>query len=260
MVKMNLVKKKIFVLIIFCFFFFFVSETRGEGEWWVRKGKPGDRLKVDLNGDGRADVVEVEREDENGEFVLRVGRATVSSRLENGPVSDFGIVDLREGDGFVEVFVHTEGPSADDEYVFFRYRDGALVELGRVERWVRKVKDGELWVDDWMGFWTRHSVYLLRNERLVEVKREFFYVGVEGRAEDDLHLRLSFSEPSVSVRIRRGRVVRVVGWKPEEKKAKGEELREFGGWYFLWSEEEGVGGWCRLKDFYDKVKGLNWAD
>jgi len=209
--------------------------------------------KVDLNGDGRLDAIRIIETNEDGGFTLKINKTIITDSL-NAEVDGFIIVDIDTTDIFKEVAVHTPGESDDDEYVIYWYDGKKIYQMGRISRWPEFSGDGKVLVDDWMGFWRKREIYVLDKESktLSVIPQEFYYVGVEAEVKDPFSLNRSrVDEDGVSI-VNAGEKIILLLYSPSK-----EDLYE--DWYQI-KTSSGFIGWAKLKTFYEKVKGLPWAD
>ena len=137
-----------------------------------------DRAEADLDGDGAAEQISLERLDRVvGAFTLHVGEADITDRLSDD-VSGLRVVDIWGHDDYREVAVHTNGPSDDPDTWLFWYNGSELHRVGRIAGYLSIGPFAWVYARQWMGFWDRSCAWLLDNEthRLDEQAQDFYAV------------------------------------------------------------------------------------
>ncbi|MEO0230542.1 MAG: hypothetical protein ABIL77_03175, partial [candidate division WOR-3 bacterium] len=137
--------------------------------------------KIDLNGDGKADTIQLLDIDEAGDFILRINKTYFKGSLSDS-VNGLSIVDFDENDKYKEIAVHTTGLSSDDEYLILWNDRKNITEMEVLKRWLQFLGNGIIYCDDWMGFLKKREKYILNNEtrKLEKIPQELYYTGVEG--------------------------------------------------------------------------------
>ena len=209
--------------------------------------------KVDLNGDGRLDAIRIIETNEDGGFTLKINKTIIKDTL-NAEVDGFIIVDIDTADIFKEVAVHTPGESDDDEYLIYWYDGKKAFQMARIARWPEFTGNGKVLVDDWMGFWRKRDIYVLNKESrtLNIIPQEFYYVGMEAEVIEPFSLNHSRVDEDGITIVNAGEKIILLLCSP----SKGDFYED---WYQI-KTSSGFVGWAKLKIFYQKVKGLPWAD
>lgn len=110
-----------------------LQESIIENDLKVEKVHDGDTIslkvdgKYDLNGDKKKDKIQIRvtgREDST----IRINKSEISIYCDHP--YDFYLVDFIKDDGFVEIAVYDDGPSADPITTFYRYDGKNIYELG----------------------------------------------------------------------------------------------------------------------------------
>ncbi len=113
--------------------FFNLQECIIENDLKIIKGNSDNKFslnvqgKYDLNNDGKKDSIKIRllgRE----ESTARINKSEIS--IESDHPFDFYLVDLVKDDGFVELAIYDDGPSADPMTTFYRYDGKKIHELG----------------------------------------------------------------------------------------------------------------------------------
>lgn len=217
-----------------------------QGPVKIRPAKPLQSARVDLNGDGKPEDIRLYRKKEPSEFDLVINdKVRISDRLD-GEIDGFEIVDIDRKDRFREVAVHTEGPSDDDQYLYFWYDGVRLQKSGLLARWPKYLGNGIVLVQQWEGFWGSQNKFVLRKDHtLAEVPQEFYSVGCTPTVRRPLGL-LQRRNGTPLANLRVGSKITVL-------------LGDKKGWFLVQSENDLV-GWVREEDLLAKVEGLPIAD
>ncbi|MDA8210292.1 MAG: hypothetical protein M0021_00190 [Clostridia bacterium] len=209
--------------------------------------------KEDLNGDGTEEEIKISDIDQEGNFVLKAGQASVKGKLKQGGADGFVIVDIDKSDKHKEVAVHTPGPSSDDEFLVYGFDGTVLKEMGRLSRWPKFTGNGIVYVDDWMGFWSKTSKYVLTNQRILKyVPQEFYSVNQEGTVRESFALQKSRTDNSVVAKLQKGSRITIVLCAPPSKNYYDD--------WFLIKSETNLLGWAKGRDMFERVDGLSFAD
>lgn len=94
-----------------------------------------EKVVVDLDGDGVEEKITYRiKEDESGSkgYELQVNTTTVFAE-GNQFMDTFAIVDSNTQDSYKEIAIGDTGPSNDEVTTFYRYKEGKLIELGKIE-------------------------------------------------------------------------------------------------------------------------------
>jgi len=212
------------------------------------------QAKVDLDGDGTADLVSLEvPENSTGDFLLKINDKSVKGRLSDTPTGFF-ITDIDSSDRLTEVLVYTPGPSDDDEYLVYQYDGKKIWELGHLSRWPLFLGNGIVYVKDWMGFWEKVEKFVLnkKERRLQRIPQELYYVGVKTTVSQSFPIYQRPKSPVVIANLKVGSSIEVLAWLPQFEKDDYSEQ-----WYLI-RTEHGLLGYAPLKGI--KVTNLPWAD
>lgn len=92
--------------------------------------------EYDLNGDGNQDKINLKLQkntDTNVDTYIEVNGIKEEIYMSYTLDGETRLIDLDEGDGFIEVVYFDEGPSADPTYFFYRYDGEKLYKIVDVE-------------------------------------------------------------------------------------------------------------------------------
>lgn len=218
--------------------------------------------QADIDGDGANESIKLELTADDG-YKLIIDGSSVLGSLDSGAPDGFKVVDIRTTDAVKEVAVHAPGPSSDDEYRLYWLKGTAIKEVGHLARWPEFPGNGSVYVDRWEGFWRERDRWTLvpATHKLVKVPQEFHSVDQECTAKEAFPLAWKRSAPGVVAEVvAAGTKARVVLAAAPERRGCGKEGGPFFCRWYLLRSETGILGWARLKDFYEKVDGLLWAD
>jgi len=95
--------------------------------------------------------------------------------------------------------------SSDDEFLVYSYGGGIFKEMGRLSRWPMFPGNGIIYVDDWMGFWSKTSKYVQTNQRVLkQVPQEFYAVNQEGTVRESFALLTSRTDNTIMTSLKQG--------------------------------------------------------
>jgi len=207
----------------------------------------------DLNGDGIEENIRLVYADQEGNFTINIGSIEYSNKLSDS-VDGFILVDVNENDKFLEVAIHTPGPSDDDEYLILRYKGNEIKVLGKLTRWPYFMRNGIVYVDDWMGFWKKREKFVLnpKTEQLEKVPQEFYYVGIEATVAKSFPIYQTRENKEVVANLKEKSKILIILCDPSDSNTFKHQ--------YLIKSESGILGWASLESFEDKLEGLPWAD
>lgn len=207
----------------------------------------------DLNGDGLLEVINLTHADIEGRFTLKINNLQFSEQLSDS-VDGFILVDIDKGDRFVEIAVHTPGPSDDDEFLVLRYKGDTIEPLGKLSRWPYFFGNGIVYVDDWMGFWKKREKYILnqKTEQLEKVPQELYYVGTEATVSKSFPIYRTRENKEIVANLREKSQVVIILCDPSNK----DYLKH----QYLIKSESDLLGWSSLETLAYSLEGLPWAD
>lgn len=208
--------------------------------------------KIDLNGDGKVDTIQLLDTDEAGNFTLIINKTSYKGLMSDS-VNGFIIVDIDENDKYKEIAVHTPGPSSDDEYLILWYDGKNILEMGILARWPQFLGNGIIYCDDWMGFWKRREKYILNTQtrKLEKIPQELYYVGVEGTVGKSFTIYRTKELKEPIAKLRTGSKVLILACYIGKEEAKN---------IYLIKSESGLLGWAAEDKILENLKDLPLAD
>jgi hypothetical protein len=235
-------------------------------------------LEVDLNGDGRAETLRIEKlpekahepsripdeapcwQDRNA-FKISLGKANLTA--DSGPclsVSYAGIVDLDTRDTLKELVVGAEGrPSLENQYFLFRWTGTELEPV--LKPWPGPDQlgafpgNGTVLFDSDSFRWRSLSrrVYDAQQGQLISPPQEWTYLGWNHTAKQSFALLFAAAKGSAVVaNVRAGSTVTLLAraevgaTQKEPQRISGSRLAPRGGeLWLLFKSETGLMGWAR---------------
>lgn len=218
--------------------------------------------KLDLNGDGKKDQVEIHITKDTSEFVLSVNQIKVKAFLGNSrddsdyEADGFDIVDIDTADKFKEIAVHAPGISSDDLFLVYSYDGKSLKKMALLSRWPTFLGNGVVLEDGWMGWWRIRNEYILNQliRTLQLIPQELYYVGVEGKVSTTFPLYTTKKKARSIARLKPQNKITILLY---DFCHKGDGPQR--NWYLVKSEH-GLVDWASENDIETKIGGLPWAD
>lgn len=97
----------------------------------IIKIKSGD--SYDMDGDGKKEKIELKLKNNSLEYTLKIGDDDITDVPTDALTGDIYLANLVKGDGKLEAFVFTQGPSDDPETYWYDYEDKVIRKLGDIE-------------------------------------------------------------------------------------------------------------------------------
>lgn len=203
--------------------------------------------KVDLNGDGKLDVVCFKDE---GNCTVKI-YVNYTSQMEGGPAYITDIVDIDERDNIKEITVGDSGPSDDYSTRFYYYNGKDIVYMGTVggtlENGITINSDGKVIARERgkiLHTWFYTKIYRLnKNHLLGGVPQQNIYkMNYKVKLKIELPLQKSQIDRSVVTILKPGEEVTIVASDDKE-------------WCLL-ENSKGIRGWFAVEKF-STIKGIN---
>ena len=217
-------------------------------------------LEADVDGDGKADRITVKATDEYGAYVLTVGGASVTGRIDES-VDEVKIIDIDRNDRHREVSVFSHGPSDDPQHHIYWYDGRKIYTVGKLAG-VDFTGHGWVYEHWWAGFWTGTDKHVLdrKTHRLKKLPQEFYHVGVKAKVRSSFPIYCTRSAKTALANPRAGSTVEVVLCAQVKRTGKlGPEDEHYDRWYLVKSES-GLSGWTKEELLYKHLEGLPLAD
>jgi len=222
-------------------------------------------LVMDINFDRAEETIKFKC-DESGQFTLKINDKSLIGQFVEGYDAFIEIIDMDRNDNLKEVVAKGLGSSDYMECFFYQFVNGEILPCGYLPgNFGIKTKGNKILEEHiWMGFYSVDFNHRFDTEnKILTFIREDLY---------DIDVPAEVTIPFKILKYRYDNSAVVQTLKPKTKitlikadinpKCSYEEMDykydENCDW-FLIKTEEGVQGWCRLKDFRDNVEGLVWA-
>jgi hypothetical protein len=222
-------------------------------------------IVTDVNYDRSAETIKF-TSDESGAFTLKVNNQSVNGQFFEGYDAFIKIIDIDNNDNLREIAAGGYGSSDAMEWFFYQFIDGKIIPCGHLPGNFGIKTTGNKIVKEhvWMGFYSLDFRYRFDTEnKTLTYIHEYVY---------DIDVPAEVTKPFSVLKYRYDNSEVVKTLKPKIKIALvkvdltpqcNDEISDYRfddncDW-FLVKTEDGIQGWCRLKDFMDNVEGLIWA-
>jgi hypothetical protein len=209
---------------------------------------------TDLNGDDVPEEISLTNIGETTEFYLEISGKKIKGKFYEEPSDGFIIIDIDKYDKYKEIAVHTPGPSSDDEYFIYWYDGKAIQETAHLSRWPKFLGNGIVYVDGWVGFWTRRDKYILNNStrKLDHVLQFAYYVGVKANVKN--------SFPIFKDKELKEKVALLSKYSEIEILVCDMDYREWNDHIYLIKSKSNLIGWASNQAIHHNLEGLPLAD
>ncbi len=227
----------------------------------------GDTTVVlDINFDGSDDVIKLKFAGENRPCVLTINGRQQKVEFVYAYDALIRIIDINRNDNRREVVVYGLGNSDQLECFFYQLNDdGQIIPCGHLAGNVGfdTKGNGTLTEKAWMGFWEAKFEYDFdtKAKTLTFVEKEFYDVNQNAEVKSPFKLLVSNKDNSeVAATLKPGTKITLVkaDISPTCETNAGYIEDMMCDWFYI-KTSDGIVGWCRLRDFNEKVDGLIWA-
>lgn len=241
----------------------FQFEMPCEANWYAVDVPGGMETAYDLDGDGKAETVyyATKVNGENGRTVnsLLISGTEFKDYVQGSNVREeyFGVVDLLEGDGCLELAVYDFGSGDDPSTAFYRYVNGTLVKLGTVQGFAdsASIGSGEVHLDgkgniygmfrlQVLQGWHAPAQWTLTEDGMIaEVKEALYYPQMPESEQGEKRI---FARESFLVYARQDTESEYTYARPSENRISfaATDNEE----WLLISIEDGISGWMHLQE------------
>jgi hypothetical protein len=212
------------------------------------------KSSTDLNGDNKPEEISLTNIDETTEFYLEISGKKIQGKFDEEPSDGFIIIDIDKHDKYKEIAVHTPGPSSDDEYFIYWYDGEAIQKTAHLSRWPKFLGNGIVYVDGWLGFWSRRDKYVLNNStrELEKVPQFAYYVGVKATVKNSFPIFKDKELTEKVASLSKNSEIEILLCDMENKTWK-EHI-------YLIKSKSNLIGWASNQDIYNNLEGLPLAD
>jgi hypothetical protein len=209
---------------------------------------------TDLNGDNILEEINLTNIDETTEFSLEISGEKIEGKFNEGSADGFIIVDIDKNDKYKEIAVHTPGPSSDDEYLVYWYDGENIKETARLSRWPKFLGNGIVYVDGWLGFWSRRDKYILNKStrKLEKVSQYAYYVGVKATVRSSFTIFKDKELKEKVALLSKNSEIEILVCDMDD--------REWRDHIYLIKSKSNLIGWASNQDIYNNLEGLPMAD
>jgi len=238
--------KKQFIL--FLLVFLLVTDIVLKAEEFIFKSS------TDLNGDKVTEKISLTNIEGTCEFYLEVSGKKVKGELFSGIPDGFIIVDIDQYDKYKEIAVHTPGPSDDDNYLIYWYNGDTIKETAYLSRWPKFLGNGIVYVDGWLGFWSRRDKYVLNNStrKLDHVPQYAYYVGVKATVKNNFPIFKDKELKEKVALLSKSSEIEILLCDMDD--------REWSDYIYLIKSKSNLIGWASNQDINRNLHGLPSAD
>lgn len=162
---------------------------------WIQyyeKRKPfvligGNIISWDLDGDGKQELIQFDAPGYD-EYTLHVNHKSITARGDN-LLGYCSVIDLDTSDSQCEIMVRSIGPSNDDSFQLFRWKDGNIELIGEADGLLDQVQ-GNGYCSVWirasiLQTWFLQDMYKLNDEGiLTDVGQDYFPLAAEIKLRD----------------------------------------------------------------------------
>ncbi len=222
-------------------------------------------LVMDINFDRTEENIKF-KSGENGQFTLRINDKSLDGQFVEGYDAFIEIIDMDRNDNLKEITVNGYGSSDYVECFFYQFVNGQITPCGYLPgNWGVKTKGNKIIEESiWMGFYSiefKHK-FDTENKTLSYIKEDIYDINVPAEVTIPFKILKYRYDNSVVVQTLKAKT-KITLVKVDITPKCSDEYIDYKyddncDW-FLFKTEDGIQGWCRLKDFRDNVDGLIWA-
>ena len=220
---------------------------------------------MDINFDRTEENIKF-TSNENGQFTLRINEKLINGQFVEGYDAFIEIIDMDRNDNLREILVMGCGSSDYLECFFFQFVNREIIQCGYLPgNFGVKAKGNKILKENiWMGFYSIEFAYKFdtKNKSLTYIKEDLYDIDVKAEVAVPFKiLKSRYDNSGVVQTLKPKTKIKLV--KVDINPKCSEEIMDYKfddncDW-FLIKTEDGIRGWCRLKDFRDNVDGLIWA-
>lgn len=223
-------------------------------------------IVTDLNYDRNDETVKFTSNDEDGAFVLKINDKQINGQFMEGFDARIEVIDMDRNDNLKEIVAEGFGSSDYLECFFYQFLDGNIVQCGYLPGNFGIETNGNNILKEhiWMGFYSLDFKYKFdtENKTLTYIHEYVYDINVPAEVTKPFSvLKYRYDNSSVVKTLKPKTKIKLI--KVDLTPQCNEEISDYRfddycDW-FLVKTNDGVQGWCRLKDFMDNVEGLIWA-
>ncbi|MCX7877244.1 MAG: hypothetical protein N2510_01235 [Ignavibacteria bacterium] len=223
---------------------------------------------VDLNFDGKSEKVSFSVTETNN-YILEINGDRVYGELICSYDPAIEIFDINRNDNRRDLAVSVWCEGDNKVYNFYQYSEGKIDSIGTLSAGYLEINGNSvIRGSKWMGFYAIMLDYEFdfRKKKIQLKTKEFYDVNQKAKVTSEFSLRTYRDDnSSVAHTLKPGDEITLVksDVSPQcpDENISGEYAYIYDIFcdWFLIKTKDGRKGWCRLRDFKDKVEGLIWA-
>lgn len=222
-------------------------------------------LVMDINYDRAEENINF-TVNENGLFTLKINKKLIEGQFVEGYDAFIEIIDIDRNDNLREIVVMGLGSSDYMECFFYQFINGEIVQCGYLPgNFGIKTKGNKIIEEHiWMGFYSIDFKYKFdtKNKTLTYIEEDSYDIEVPAEVTNHFKILKFRYDNSAIVQTLKPKTKITIVKADITPKCSDEQIDykyDDNCDWFLIKTEDGIKGWCRLKDFRDNVDGLIWA-
>ena len=222
-------------------------------------------IVTDLNFDRNEETIKF-TSDESGAFTLKVNDKSAEGQFIEGYDAFIKIIDIDNNDNLKEIAAGGYGSSDYIEWFFYQFIDGEIVPCGHLPGNFGIKATGNKIIEEhvWMGFYSLDFEYRFNTEdkTLTYIHQYVYDIDVPAEVIKPFSvLKYRYDNSAVVKTLSPKTKINLVkvDLTPQCKEEISDYRFDDNCDWFLINTDNGVLGWCRLKNFMDNVEGLIWA-
>lgn len=230
-------------------------------------------FSANLNNDNILDIVSVKfmmdtsNIESMGCYVIKINDLTYIDSSFADFEFEVKVMDINKDDVFNEIFIQS-GMNDYNNYNVFRFTGKNIFKLGEVFGidTINVPSNGKIFARAWMGFWYYDFYYTLNPDKMILEKKEKDMYDIKTYSDMEQYpivvesafvtYKERVDNSDVKFKTRKGEKIKLLKAYINVK-CDGEDT-SFCFWYLI-QNSKGEKGWARMRDFYDRVSGIQWA-
>jgi hypothetical protein len=217
-------------------------------------------IVTDVNYDANNEKIHF-TSNEDGSFTLEINNKNINGQFMEGYDARIEIIDMDRNDNLKEIAAGGYGSSDYMEWFFYQFVDDKIVPCGYLPGNFGFKTNGRKILEEhvWMGFYSLDFQYRFdsENKTLTYIHEYVYDIDVPAEVIKPFSvLKYRYDNSEVVKTLRPMTKITLI--KVDLTPKCNEEISDYRfddncDW-FLIKTEEGIQGWCRLKDFMDNVE------
>jgi hypothetical protein len=249
------------LLLLFALICIISASLRAAGQ-----GDTAYTVTLNLNKNKPAETIRLEYNDSTAAYTIKIGADIITGKFEEAFMISVEALDIDRNSENKLLAVKAVGYSDFMECSFYQRINNKFVPCGHIDYSTGLATDGDniLRSTSWMGFWTLTEEYIFNSGTGTLTKRPkdtYPVSDAQGKVTESFKLKKERSDNSeTSGTLKAGTKIKIIkaDISPKCKDESGNDDSYNCFWYYF-KASDGTEGWCRMKDFQQKVDGLPWA-